>query len=76
MPKTQYKDKKGTKNGHQVPPPLPLDIGDREDEQSLMNSDDPSDFVDECADSKPKASYKERKYERRIMSVTILCRWE
>ena len=32
---------KGTKNGHQVPPPLPLDIGDREDEDSLMNGDDP-----------------------------------
>ena len=58
MPKTQYKDKKGTKNGHQVPPPLPLDNGDREDEQSLMDSDDPSDFVDERADSMSKASYK------------------
>ena len=58
MPKTQYKDMKGTKSGHQVPPSLPLDIGDREDEDSLMNSHDPSDFVDERADSKPKASSK------------------
>lgn len=64
MPKNQYKNTKGTKNGHQVPPPLSLEIGVREDEDSLMNSHDPSDFVDERADSTQKASYKERKDER------------
>ena len=58
MSKAQYKNMKGTKNGHQVPPPLALYIGDREYEQSLMNSDNPSDIADERADSMQKASSK------------------
>ena len=72
MPKTQYKNMKGTKNGHQVPPPLPLDNGDRENEKSLMDSDDPSDFVDERADSTWKASSKnvERDEESKTRTFT------
>ena len=71
MPKTQYKNMKGTKNGHQVPPPLPLDNGDREDEKSLMDSEDPSDFVDEHG-FEAESFHKERKNERQRNTLQLL----